>query len=142
MSSPSESKASDAKAVARTPFHSQPQVVFVLGGPGAGKGTQCARLVAGFGFVHLSAGDLLRAEQETKSPTAELIKSYIKNNNIRTHDTPHNTPTTPYGMHTAHVISCGVVWCGVVWCGVVWCGVVWCGVVWCGVVWCGVVWCG
>jgi hypothetical protein len=45
------------------PIDQQPQVTFVLGGPGAGKGTQCLRLVAGFGFVHLSAGDLLRAEQ-------------------------------------------------------------------------------
>lgn len=29
-------------------------VIFVLGGPGAGKGTQCAKLVDEFGFVHLS----------------------------------------------------------------------------------------
>lgn len=29
-------------------------VVFVLGGPGAGKGTQCERLVNDYGFVHLS----------------------------------------------------------------------------------------
>ena len=35
-------------------------VIFVLGGPGAGKGTQCANLVRDYGFVHLSAGDLLR----------------------------------------------------------------------------------
>ena len=36
--------------------------VFVLGGPGSGKGTQCAKLVEGLGCLHLSAGDLLRAE--------------------------------------------------------------------------------
>lgn len=29
-------------------------VVFVLGGPGSGKGTHCARLVRDYGFVHLS----------------------------------------------------------------------------------------
>lgn len=29
-------------------------VIFVLGGPGAGKGTQCARLVESFDFCHLS----------------------------------------------------------------------------------------
>ena len=29
-------------------------VIFVLGGPGAGKGTQCARLVQAYGFCHLS----------------------------------------------------------------------------------------
>ena len=35
---------------------------FVLGGPGSGKGTLSATLVEQHGFVHLSAGDLLRAE--------------------------------------------------------------------------------
>jgi UMP-CMP kinase len=29
-------------------------VVFVLGGPGAGKGTQCENLTKDYGFVHLS----------------------------------------------------------------------------------------
>ena len=43
-----------------TPFNSKYEVVFVLGGPGVGKGTQCALLVEKFGLVHLSAGDLLR----------------------------------------------------------------------------------
>ncbi|CAO3659338.1 unnamed protein product [Umbelopsis vinacea] len=54
-------------------------VVFVLGGPGAGKGTQCAKLKDDYGFVHLSAGDLLREEQQREgSQYGELIKSYIK----------------------------------------------------------------
>jgi hypothetical protein len=30
------------------------KILFVLGGPGAGKGTQCSKLVEKFGFVHLS----------------------------------------------------------------------------------------
>ncbi|KAH6998300.1 adenylate kinase-domain-containing protein [Ilyonectria robusta] len=55
-------------------------VVFVLGGPGAGKGTQCSKLVEQYGFIHLSAGDLLRAEQERPgSQFGDLIKDYIKN---------------------------------------------------------------
>lgn len=29
-------------------------VIFVLGGPGVGKGTQCARLVRDYDFLHLS----------------------------------------------------------------------------------------
>ncbi|GJC92070.1 uridylate kinase [Colletotrichum higginsianum] len=54
-------------------------VLFVLGGPGAGKGTQCARLVSDYGFTHLSAGDLLRAEQDRPgSQFGQLIKDYIK----------------------------------------------------------------
>lgn len=58
-------------------------VIFVLGGPGAGKGTQCAKLVKEKGFVHLSAGDLLRAEQKREgSKYGELIASYIKEGKI------------------------------------------------------------
>lgn len=54
-------------------------VIFVLGGPGAGKGTQCANLVRDYGFVHLSAGDLLRAEQSRHgSQYGQLIDDYIK----------------------------------------------------------------
>jgi UMP-CMP kinase len=37
-----------------------PIVVFILGGPGSGKGTQCSLIKDKFKFVHLSAGDLLR----------------------------------------------------------------------------------
>lgn len=58
-------------------------VIYVLGGPGAGKGTQCALLVTEYDFVHLSAGDLLRAEQEREgSQYGELIKEYIKEGQI------------------------------------------------------------
>jgi UMP-CMP kinase len=58
-------------------------VLFVLGGPGAGKGTQCANLVRDYKFTHLSAGDLLRAEQDRKgSEFGDLIKSYIKDGKI------------------------------------------------------------
>lgn len=58
-------------------------VVFVLGGPGAGKGTQCERLVSDYGFVHLSAGDLLRAEQKREgSEFGQLIADHIKDGKI------------------------------------------------------------
>jgi UMP-CMP kinase len=58
-------------------------VIFVLGGPGAGKGTQCGRLVEDFGFCHLSAGDLLRAEQNREgSSYGELIRTHIREGTI------------------------------------------------------------
>lgn len=58
-------------------------VIFVLGGPGAGKGTQCANLVRDYGFKHLSAGDLLREEQDRPgSEFGDMIKSYIKDGKI------------------------------------------------------------
>ncbi|KAI0003315.1 UMP-CMP kinase [Russula compacta] len=54
-------------------------VIFVLGGPGAGKGTQCTLLVEKFNFSHLSAGDLLRAEQERPdSQYGDLIRDCIR----------------------------------------------------------------
>jgi len=57
----------------------QAVVVFVLGGPGVGKGTQCARIRDTFGFVHLSAGDLLREEQQNpESQYGKLIKENIE----------------------------------------------------------------
>lgn len=55
----------------------------MIGGPGVGKGTQCHYLVRDFGFVHLSAGDLLRAEQNREgSEFGELIKTYIREGKI------------------------------------------------------------
>lgn len=61
----------------------KPKVVFVLGGPGAGKGTQCQNIVREFGFVHLSAGDLLREERNKPgSQYGELIEDHIKRSEI------------------------------------------------------------
>nr|CAD2186482.1 unnamed protein product [Meloidogyne enterolobii] len=53
-------------------------VVFVLGPPGSGKGTQCQRIEETYGYVHLSAGDLLREERQRKgSEYGELIEQHI-----------------------------------------------------------------
>ena len=60
----------------------KPAVFFVLGGPGAGKGTVCKKLVKQHGFVHLSAGDLLREERNSGSKNADLINYYIKEGKI------------------------------------------------------------
>ena len=62
--------------------HFAPTIVFVLGGPGSGKGTQCARIVKDFNFVHLSAGDLLRAEVQRGSPDGAMIHQFITDGKI------------------------------------------------------------
>ncbi|GAV87676.1 ADK domain-containing protein, partial [Cephalotus follicularis] len=60
----------------------KPIVVFVLGGPGSGKGTQCANIVRHFGYTHLSAGDLLRAEIKSGSENGTMIQTMIKEGKI------------------------------------------------------------
>jgi len=57
-------------------------VVFVLGGPGAGKGTQSSMIVEKYGYRHLSAGDLLRAERKSGSAQGQMIDEYIKEGKI------------------------------------------------------------
>lgn len=54
------------------------KVVFVLGGPGSGKGTQCERIVRDYGLKHLSSGDLLRAEVESGSPRGQRLKDIME----------------------------------------------------------------
>ena len=49
------------------PKMTKPNVVFVLGAPGAGKGTQCQRIVDKFGYVHLSAGEFVNFKVVTKA---------------------------------------------------------------------------
>ena len=51
---------------------------FISGGPGSGKGTQCAKIVEKFGFCHLSAGDLLRGEVAKGSDIGLKIDSIMK----------------------------------------------------------------
>lgn len=61
----------------------KPEVVFILGGPGAGKGTLCRYIVEHYGYAHLSAGDLLREERaKPGSQYGELIETHIKNGTI------------------------------------------------------------
>jgi len=61
-----------------------PKVLFVLGGPGAGKGTQCAKIIENYkNWAHISAGDCLRAERkDPNSKDGELINGYIKEGKI------------------------------------------------------------
>jgi UMP-CMP kinase len=55
----------------------KPNVVFVLGGPGAGKGTMCELAESQLGWMHLSMGELLRAERKAGGPTAATIEEFM-----------------------------------------------------------------
>jgi adenylate kinase len=50
--------------------------LLLLAPPGAGKGTQGARLAAWSGVQHIAAGDLLRAEARARSGLAREIAAY------------------------------------------------------------------
>ena len=56
----------------------KPNVIFVIGGPGCGKGTQCKRIVKNFGYVSFSTGDLLRKYVEEKKEGYEDISKKIQ----------------------------------------------------------------
>ncbi|KAJ1433372.1 UMP-CMP kinase family protein [Ochromonadaceae sp. CCMP2298] len=61
----------------------KPNVIFVLGGPGAGKGTQCEKLTSEYNLIqHLSAGELLRAERAKPSENGQLIDTYLREGRI------------------------------------------------------------
>lgn len=59
-----------------------PNVVFVLGGPGAGKGTMCELAESQLGWTHLSTGDLLRTQREAGGPDAETIETCLKSGKL------------------------------------------------------------
>lgn len=51
--------------------------LILFGPPGSGKGTQSDKIVAQFGLVHLSTGNLLRAEIADKTPLGLEAKNFI-----------------------------------------------------------------
>lgn len=51
--------------------------IVLLGAPGAGKGTQAAKLVEKFGFVHISTGDILRAAVKNQTPLGIKAKTFM-----------------------------------------------------------------
>ena len=51
--------------------------IVLLGGPGAGKGTQAQRLVAEYGVAPISTGDLLRAAIKNGTELGKQAKSYM-----------------------------------------------------------------
>ncbi|MDR0514457.1 MAG: adenylate kinase [Coriobacteriaceae bacterium] len=51
--------------------------IVLLGAPGAGKGTQAAKLVEEYGLPHISTGDMLRAAVKEGTPLGVKAKSFM-----------------------------------------------------------------
>ena len=56
----------------------QPNVIFVLGGPGTGKGTMCELAETQLGWTHLSTGELLREAQQNGDARAAVINDCLE----------------------------------------------------------------
>ena len=51
--------------------------LLIMGLPGAGKGTQAAKIVEEFGVAHISTGDMFRAAMANQTEMGVLAKSFI-----------------------------------------------------------------
>ncbi|MBI1184250.1 adenylate kinase [bacterium] len=51
--------------------------IVLFGPPGAGKGTQSEKLIAKYGFTHLSTGDIFRYNTKNKTELGQLAQSYM-----------------------------------------------------------------
>eukprot|EP01060_Flectonema_neradi_P029614 TRINITY_DN412_c0_g1_i2.p1 TRINITY_DN412_c0_g1~~TRINITY_DN412_c0_g1_i2.p1 ORF type:complete len:304 (+),score=38.12 TRINITY_DN412_c0_g1_i2:47-958(+) len=60
---------------------SSPKVI-IMGAPASGKGTQCEMLVKALGIVHISTGDLLRAEVKKGSKLGKEAQDFMNNGQL------------------------------------------------------------
>jgi adenylate kinase len=51
--------------------------IVMLGGPGAGKGTQAKRMAEAYGLPHISTGDIFRAHLRQGTPVGLQVKQYL-----------------------------------------------------------------
>ena len=58
------------------------RVVILLGPPGAGKGTQAARLSSALGLPHIATGDLFRENREKGTPLGKRAQEFMDKGNL------------------------------------------------------------
>ena len=56
--------------------------IVLFGPPGAGKGTQASKLIDKYNLVHLSTGDVFRANIKGETELGKLAKSYMDKGNL------------------------------------------------------------
>ena len=56
--------------------------IVIFGAPGSGKGTQSDKIVAKYGFKHISTGDVLRNEIKNGTELGKTADSYIKDGKL------------------------------------------------------------
>jgi len=56
--------------------------IVLFGPPGAGKGTQSEKLIAKYNLVHLSTGDIFRANIKGETELGKLAKTYMDAGNL------------------------------------------------------------
>ncbi|XP_069742040.1 adenylate kinase isoenzyme 1-like isoform X3 [Narcine bancroftii] len=74
----SSSSSTKVQSIAQTDKLKGCKIIFVVGGPGSGKGTQCEKVVQKYGYTHLSTGDLLRAEVSSGSERGKNLQAIME----------------------------------------------------------------
>lgn len=73
----------------------------LFGPPGAGKGTQSEKIIAKYGFVHLSTGDIFRANIKNGTELGNLAKSYMDKGVLVPDEVTIGMLESEYNKHTA-----------------------------------------
>lgn len=60
--------------------------LILFGPPGAGKGTQALKIAGKFGWIHISTGDILRAEVSHGTPLGMKVKSIMDTGDLVSDD--------------------------------------------------------
>ncbi|XP_032904801.1 adenylate kinase isoenzyme 1 isoform X2 [Amblyraja radiata] len=83
----SSSSSTKVQSIAATDKLKGCKIIFVVGGPGSGKGTQCDQVVQKYGYTHLSTGDLLRAEVSSGSDKGKSVHAIMEKGELVPLDT-------------------------------------------------------